>query len=107
MMSAEKQYDFSACFEKLSGVAHTVSSEAAAADKIVSIFNSKKARCVALAGLSDSLAAKIEKLCNDITLLKEPYAADTLQGAIDAADVGVTGIDVYHPLQLPGSLMCL
>ena len=74
-------------------MAHAVSSETAAADKIVSIFRTKKARRVALAGLSASLVTEIEKRCDGITVLKEPYAADTLPDAIDAADVGVTGID--------------
>ena len=92
VMKTENQFDFSECFGKLSGVAHPVASESAAVEKIVSILNTKKARCVALAGLSASLVAAIEERCDGITVLKEPYAADTLPGAIDTADVGVTGI---------------
>ena len=92
-MTTDSQFDFAECFERLSGVAHTVPSETAAADEILSIFKSKNAACVALAGLPESLVAGIEKGCDGITVLKEPYAAETLPGAIDNADVGVTGIN--------------
>jgi L-lactate dehydrogenase complex protein LldG len=92
-MKTENQFDFAECFGKLSGVAHEATSETTAAETIVSIFKTKKARCVALAGLSDSLVAAIEKRCEGITVLKEPYPADQLPGAIDSADVGVTGIE--------------
>lgn len=92
-MKTENQFDFAESFERLSGVAHAVASETAAAEEIVSIFKAKKARCVALAGLPASLVAAIEKRCEGITVLKEPYAADGLPGAIDKAEVGVTGIE--------------
>lgn len=92
-MNSEKQFDFAECFEKLSGVAHSVSSEADAAEAIVSIFKSKNADCVALAGLSEALVTEIESRCQGITVMKEPYAADTLPDAIDGVHVGVTGID--------------
>jgi len=92
MMKADHQFDFTECFAKLSGVAHTVPSEVAAAEKIISIFKDKKAQCVALAGLTAEMVSAIEAGCQGITVLKEPYAADTLPGAIDKADVGVTGI---------------
>jgi L-lactate dehydrogenase complex protein LldG len=91
-MPTDNRFDFAASFGKLSGVAHTVASEAAAAEAIVAIFKARQARCVALAGLPASLVAAIEKGCQGITLLKEPYCADTLPGAIDRADAGVTGI---------------
>jgi L-lactate dehydrogenase complex protein LldG len=93
IMTMEKQFDFAECFAKLSGIAHTVPSETAAAEKIISIFKAKKARCVALAGLSTAMLATIEKGCQGIAVLKEPYVADALPGAIDKADVGVTGIE--------------
>lgn len=92
-MTVDNQFDFAECFERLAGVAHAVPTETAAAKKILSIFKSKKARCVALAGLSDKLMAEIEKGCDGIKVLKEPYATDTLPGAIDEAAVGVTRID--------------
>ena len=92
-MKTDHQFNFAECFQKLSGVSHAVATETAAAEEIVSIFKSKHARCVALAGLPDSLATEIENRCEGITVLKEPYAADTLPDAIDTADVGVTGID--------------
>lgn len=91
-MNVETRYNFAQSFVRLSGVVHEVSSEQAAADTIVSIFNSKHAKCVALAGLSGSLVSEIENRCRGMTVLKEPYLAETLPGAIDAADVGVTGI---------------
>ncbi len=92
-MTAKPQYNFAEIFTSLSGVAHSVADEAGAAETIVSVFKSKNARCVALAGLSASLTDEIENRCQGITVLKPPYASDTLPGAIDEADVGVTGID--------------
>jgi L-lactate dehydrogenase complex protein LldG len=91
-MNPDKQFDFAESFGKLSGVAHRVASETAAAEAIVSIFKTKQARCVAMAGLPASLVAAIEKGCDGITVLKEPFPADELPDAIDKADVGVTGI---------------
>jgi L-lactate dehydrogenase complex protein LldG len=92
-METERAFDFTECFEKLSGVVHKVASESAAAETIVSIFKTKQARCVALAGLPASLVGAIEEGCQGITVLKEPYPADALPGAIDGANVGVTGIE--------------
>lgn len=92
-METENQFNFVESFGKLSGVAHSVTSETTAAEQIVSIFKSKEARCVALAGLPPSLVAAIEERCKGITVLKAPYAADALPGAIDKAEVGVTGIE--------------
>jgi L-lactate dehydrogenase complex protein LldG len=92
-MNREHTFDFAENFIKLSGVVHRVASESAAAETIVSIFNIKGARCVALAGLPASLISAIDRGCEGITVLKEPYPADTLPGAIDAADAGVTGIE--------------
>jgi len=86
------EYEFAECFEKLSGVAHKVDSEKAAAEKIAAICQEQDARCIALAGLPDSLVSQIEGLCSDLTVLKEPYATNELPGAIDKADLGVTGI---------------
>jgi L-lactate dehydrogenase complex protein LldG len=91
-MNPDNQFDFAESFGKLSGVAHMAPSETAAAEAIVTIFKTKQARCVALAGLPASLLAAIEKGCDGITVLKEPFPADELPGAIDRADVGVTGI---------------
>ena len=92
-MTKTPQFDFAECFERLSGVAHAVPTETAAAKQILAIIKSKDARCVALAGLSPSLVALIEKESDGIEVLKDPYAANTLPDAIDKADVGVTGIN--------------
>jgi L-lactate dehydrogenase complex protein LldG len=91
-MNADIKFDFAKCFEKLSGVAHAVPSEQAAVDEILSIITSKDAKCIALANLPESLVTALEERCNGIRVLKEPYPADALPGAIDEADVGVTGI---------------
>ena len=91
-MNAEIKYNFADCFEKLSGIAHTVSSEQDAVDEIVSICKSLNVKCIALAGLPESLVTEIEDRCAGIKVLKEPYPAETLPGAVDEADVGVTGI---------------
>jgi L-lactate dehydrogenase complex protein LldG len=86
-------YHFTQRFEKLSGIAHTVTSESAAAEKIAAICKEKKAACLALAGLSPKLIEEIESSCgSELTILKEPYQASDLPGAIDKADIGVTGI---------------
>ena len=92
-MTTKNQFNFAEIFTDLSGVAHAVPDEGGAAEAIVSVFKSKNARCVALAGLPASLTDKIEDRCEGITVLKPPYAADDLPDAIDGADVGVTGID--------------
>jgi L-lactate utilization protein LutC len=91
-MTAEIKYSFAECFEKLSGIAHPVQSEQAAIDEIVSICTSLDAKCVALAGLPESMVTEIEDRCAGMKVMKEPYPAETLPGAIDEADVGVTGI---------------
>lgn len=92
-MNTEQQYDFAERFEALAGVVHTVASEAAAVDTIAEIVQSEDAGCIALAGLPGSLAADIQARCKNLNVLREPYAAHDLPGAIDAADVGITGID--------------
>lgn len=85
-------YDFTRCFEKLSGIVHTVDSELAAAEEIAAICRSHDARCIALAGLSESMTAHLEVSCSELKILKEPYLSKDLPASIDKADVGVTGI---------------
>ncbi len=92
-MTASPQFSFAESFERLEGVSHTVPTEKAAVSAIIDIINSKRARCVALAGLPSSLATAIVEGCDGIKVLKSPYPADTLPGAIDEADVGVTGVN--------------
>ena len=86
------EYDFAQCFEKLSGVAHKVDSEKAAAEKIATICQEQDAKSIALAGLTESRVSQIEASCSGMTILKEPYASNELPGAIDKADLGITGI---------------
>ncbi|MFH2129661.1 MAG: lactate utilization protein [bacterium] len=86
------EFDFAKSFQKLSGVAHKVGSEKAAAEKIAAICQEKDAKCIALAGLPTSLVSLIEAACSDLTILKEPYRSEELPNAIDKADLGVTGI---------------
>lgn len=85
-------FDFDSRFEKLSGIVHRVDSEAGAAQKIDEICQGQKCECLALAGLNSSLQSRIESLCKDISILKEPYVPETVVSDIDRADVGVTGI---------------
>lgn len=92
-MTNSPQFDFAECFEQLAGVAHKVPTVRDAAKTILTVFKSKNARCVALAGLPPSLISEIEKGCEGIKVLKPPYPANTLPNAIDEADVGVTGIN--------------
>ena len=86
------EFDFAESFEKLSGVTHRVDSEKAAAEKIASVCQEQDAKCIALAGLPESMISLIEASCSNMTIIKEPYAADALPGTIDKADIGVTGI---------------
>lgn len=91
-MSTEKSYDFAERFEAVAGVAHVVASGAEAVDAISEIVQSVNAGCIALAGLPGSLAKDIEARCSHLEVLQEPYAAHDLPGAVDAADVGITGV---------------
>ena len=92
LKDAEMDYDFARCFEKLSGIVHTVDSDQAAAKEIAAICQSHNAHCIALAGLSDSMITHIETACSDLEIVKEPYLSKDLPAAIDNAEVGVTGI---------------
>lgn len=91
-MNEHPPNDFTRSFQALSGVVHHAATEPAAAETIGAILRSADAGCVALAGLTDSLGTAIQKRCKGVTVLREPYAARDLPAAIDAADVGVTGI---------------
>lgn len=87
-------YQFKDNFEKLHGVSHTVSTDSDAAAKIAEICKQKQARCVALAGIPAHIVELIESSCgNDVEIMKEPYAADSLPLAIDKADIGVTAME--------------
>jgi len=86
-------YQFSENFEKLHGISHRVASSSEAVDTIAAICRQKQARCIALAGLPETVIAQLESACGaDIEILKEPYPAASLPLAIDRADIGVTGM---------------
>ena len=91
-MTSDQRYDFAERFQAQSGVAHRVPTQRAAAVKIVSLIHSLGAGCVALAGLPEALTDAIQAGCRNIEVLKEPYDAAGLPGAIDAADIGISGI---------------
>lgn len=59
-MDHHPYYDFDRSFQALSGRVHPAATEEAATDTTGSILQSENAGCVALAGLTDSLAAAIQ-----------------------------------------------
>ena len=87
-------YRFNENFEELHGISHPVSTDADAAGKIAEICRQKEARCIALAGLPAHIVELIESSCSDdVEILKEPYAANSLPLAIDKADIGITAME--------------
>ncbi len=86
-------YDFTSCFEALSGVVHQVNSEQAAAQKIYEICRQQQVSCLALANLPEAFIQQIENCCGGLKILKEPYPSESLPLAMDEAGIGVTGIE--------------
>lgn len=86
-------YDFTSCFETLSGVVHKVKSEEEAARKIFELCQEQQVSCLALANLPEHFIQQIETCCGGLKILKEPYPAESLPLAMDEAGIGVTGIE--------------
>lgn len=85
---------FIRAFEAVSGVAHVASAADDVGEKAFAVIRDKQAVRVALAGLPSDIAQAIEARCvaNGVEVVREPFSASTLPGAIDAAQVGITGI---------------
>lgn len=82
-------------FESLKGQVHFADNIEAAAAQIEVIIQDADADCIAVADLPQELADAIAKRAKaaGLQLLAPPYSADTLPGAIDAAQVGVTSAE--------------
>ncbi len=79
-------------FASLAGKAHVAENAAEAAEIIACILAESQAPRVALAGLPPALEAPLLDYCaeHDITAATEPYPANELPGAIDAAAAGIS-----------------
>ncbi len=86
---------FKAKFEDLKGHVHLVASWEEAAEKAGAICREAEAGRVAIAGAPGPFQEALEVWCtkNQTDLLTPPYASEDLPGAIDAAEVGITGMD--------------
>lgn len=83
---------FSKAFEAVAGVAHVARTDADIAGIVNAIAREKHAKRIALAGLDAGTVAAIESECCEFEVIREPYPSDSLPGAIDQAQVGVTKI---------------
>jgi len=94
-MSDARTQEFIASFESVAGKAHQVSITADAAGIVAGVLAETGATCVAMAQLPEDLAASIRAHCQEhgVELLEEPYDSATLPGALDRAQVGITGIE--------------
>ncbi len=86
---------FKVKFEALKGHVHLVASWEEAAETTRAICEGAGAGRVAVARVPGPFQEALEGWCkkNKTDLLRPPYAADTLPGAIDAAEVGITCVD--------------
>jgi len=83
---------FAKRFESLKGVVHTASGDGDAARIALSICADASARAVALSHVPRPFQATFAEGCRDsgVTVVAPPYPHDTLPGAIDGAQVGVS-----------------
>ena len=83
---------FTERFESLRGVVHTASSDQDAARIVTSICAGASVGRVALSHVPDAFRNALVEGCHDsgISVVAPPYAHDTLPGAIDGAQVGVS-----------------
>jgi L-lactate dehydrogenase complex protein LldG len=84
---------FQATLEKLRGQAYRVADETEAAAVIARILKESEAQCAATAQLSTDLQRLVEDQCarDSITLLSDPFDAETLPSAMDPVQVGIGG----------------
>ena len=85
---------FAERFRALSGEFHAVPDAAEAAKVAARIVQDESASCVALAHLDDELHSPVRaSLGESIRVLEPPYPAKGLPELLDAAQVGITGVD--------------
>lgn len=85
---------FIRAFEAVSGVAHVAGTPDDVAEKAFAILHEKQPSRIALAGLPEEIVAGVERRCAaaGIEVVKDPFFSSELPAAIDAAQVGITGI---------------
>ncbi|HTL51694.1 MAG TPA: lactate utilization protein [Planctomycetota bacterium] len=81
-------------YESLAGVVHPCADTAAALQAIAGVLKDVAAKRAALADLPADLHTALIAHCaaEKIEVLKQPYNAATLPGAIDHAEVGISGV---------------
>ncbi len=86
---------FKTKFEDLKGHVHLVASWEEAAQKAGAICQEAEAGRVAVARAPEPFQEALEGWCkkNQTDLSSPPYASESLPGAIDAADIGITCMD--------------
>lgn len=86
---------FNTKFQDLKGIVHSAGSWEEAARQVGEICEAAEAERVAVARAPDPFQEALGRWCGEsgTLLLRPPYASGTLPGAIDAAEVGITGID--------------
>lgn len=94
-MSGERLEQFKNKLEDLKGQFHFASSWDEAATLALEICREASGTRMAVARTPIQFWAALEVKCQEagLELSGPPYASDTLPGAIDAVDVGITGID--------------
>lgn len=86
---------FKSKFEALKGHVHSAGTWEEAAGLAVEICRGASARRMATARTPAPFCTALERSCLDsgLDLSAPPYASESLPGAIDKVDVGITGID--------------
>lgn len=92
-------------YEFLKGEVHIVPDETAAATQVHSIIHGDGVERIACAGLPAAIQTHIDFRCaeENIRVLKPPYTAEDLPGAIDKAPVGVSF--AQHAIAQSGTLI--
>lgn len=85
---------FTGRFRELSGEAHVVPSMEAASSVIAQIVQSESASCVAMAHMDAAASESVKSALGGATrILAPPYPANELPELLDAAQIGITGVD--------------
>ena len=86
---------FVKAFESVAGIAHVASTPEDAVEKALAIIDAKQPARIALASLPADIADALAQRCatQGIEVVRDPYFAGDLPAAIDAAQIGITGID--------------
>ena len=86
---------FAEKFASLAGISHAVSGESELAQVVLGIVKEDDAKRVALGHLPASIGTEVEAVCasDGIEVIKPPFDARALPGAIDVTPVGISLAD--------------